>query len=302
MAVLVCSCGRVAFDEHGDARQSDALPDTITDGELGACTQWGPFAPPVHLPELGALGDDWGPSITADGLEVFFFSGRPPAQGGFDIFSATRPSPSGTFSTPVQRSDVSTIGFDGASFISEDGLTLVITSDGTGSFGLYISTRPNRGASFSTPSLLANVNSGNSEEAPWLSPDGLRLYFASDRSGGGDLFVAERSSVASAFTPPLPITELSTAFIERRITLSTDELEAFITSDAAGNFDIYRSTRTSITAAFSNPVLVPELNSAGDEIGISLQATGETVFYAYNAVATGGNAEIWSATRPCLAR
>jgi Tol biopolymer transport system component len=301
---LVAGCGRVHFGPQGGADAS-ATNDSIdsTDSPLGPCTQWGTFAAPVHLSELGSPGDDWSPSVTADELEVFFFTARSPTVGGFDVYTASRAAIGDMFATPVDVPEVSTTSFDAAPFISEDGLTLVVTSGVAGSFDLYLSARPDRATPFSAPSatLLGNVNSGNTEQDPWLSPDGLRLYFTSDRLTQGDFFVTTRASVTAGFGTPTHIAELGSSGRDFHLTLSHDELEAFFASDRGGNFDIYHSTRPDLATAFSTPVAVVELDSSGDDMNISLAAMGARVYYNFNAVAAGGNAEIWSATRACVA-
>jgi Tol biopolymer transport system component len=37
---------------------------------------------------------------------------------------------------------------------------------------------------------ITSVNTAANEEDPWLSPDGSRLFFASDREGSWDLYEA----------------------------------------------------------------------------------------------------------------
>ncbi|HTL35219.1 MAG TPA: hypothetical protein VL326_18955 [Kofleriaceae bacterium] len=306
LVLLAAGACRFEFAEHDDAGavgDGTDLSSDATDATLGPCTQWGTFAAPVHLTELGWAGDDWDPTVTADELEIFFSTARSPTVGSFDIYSATRSSQGAAFSTPVDVGSASSTGFDGPVFISEDGLTMVVTSDnGTVSYDLWTTTRPTRQSPFATPVPVAGpINSGNAERCPWLSPDGLRLYFSSDRLTGGEIFVSSRATVGDAFGTPAQIAELGSPFVDMRFTLSHDELEGFLVSDRGGNFDIYRSTRPSLASPFSTPVRVPELSSAGDDMSISLAPAGDTVYFAYNAVAAGGNAEVWSAKRQCLA-
>jgi TolB protein len=85
-------------------------------------------------------------------------------------------------------------------------------------------------AAFSTPTatlqfspwsspqnLGASVNSAANEQHPALSPDGLSLYFSSDRSGGAggfDLWVSRRSTPTSAWQTPVPIAALNSSASE----------------------------------------------------------------------------------------
>jgi Tol biopolymer transport system component len=68
-------------------------------------------------------------------------------------------------------------------------------------------------AGWSTPTNLGEVvNSVSIEQHPALSPDGLSLYFSSDRPGGAggtDLWVTRRSSEGSPWQAPRPVATLN---------------------------------------------------------------------------------------------
>ena len=61
----------------------------------------GVFQPPTPVAELNTPQFDLTPSIRHDGLEIAFASDRPGGVGGRDLWSATRSSVNGTWSTPV---------------------------------------------------------------------------------------------------------------------------------------------------------------------------------------------------------
>lgn len=78
--------------------------------------------------------------------------------------------------------------------LSEDGLLLVFTRslvDGDDPGDLFAAERLSLTEPFSEPSALKGVNSAFDDRDPWLSPDGLTLYFASDRSGDFELYRAQ---------------------------------------------------------------------------------------------------------------
>ena len=267
------------------------------------CQAWGPFSTPQHIVELGSAGDDWAPRVTADALELYLYSSRPGTRGGFDIFVARRASTAVPWMLPADVPELSSTADEATSFVSEDGLTFLVTSDRStaNSSDIWISTRASRTAAFSTPVIVTEIMSAQGETSPWLSPDGLRLYFISDRLGLKDVYIATRANVGATFGAPDLITEVSSGGNQREITLSHDELEAFIVDDTGGNFDIYRSTRQDLASSFSTPQRVTELNTSADELGVSLTADGTTMFLNYNAVASGAaNSEIYQATRSCL--
>ena len=50
---------------------------------------------------------------------------------------------------------------------------------------LFVAWRQSTADRFSLPTPLTDLNTAADERDPWLSPDGTRFYFASDRGGGG---------------------------------------------------------------------------------------------------------------------
>lgn len=99
-------------------------------------------AQPVH--ELNSTGSDARPSITADGLEIFFHSNRT-GDPSSDIYSSVRKSVLEPWSEPETLGTVvNTAANDFLGAISPDGTTLFFTSSRDGGFGLndlYMTTR-----------------------------------------------------------------------------------------------------------------------------------------------------------------
>jgi Tol biopolymer transport system component len=56
---------------------------------------------------------------------------------------------------------------------------------------IRFSTRDDLGAHFSDPLPVTGLNTDADDRDPWLSADGKRLYFSSDRVGELDIYVAE---------------------------------------------------------------------------------------------------------------
>src|SRR6476660_7996937 len=73
-------------------------------------------------------------------------------------------------------------------------------------------------SNWSPPENLGTViNSPANEQHPALSPDGLSLYFSSDRPGGAggfDLWVSRRTTTAAAWQPPAAIARLNSSSSE----------------------------------------------------------------------------------------
>ena len=102
------------------------------------------FGTAVLVPGLNSTATDARPSITANGLEIFFHSNRA-GTAGFDMFMAVRKSVLEPWSEPeTLGTDVNTIANDFLGAISPDGATLLFTSNRDGGFGqndIYMTTR-----------------------------------------------------------------------------------------------------------------------------------------------------------------
>jgi hypothetical protein len=169
---------------------------------------WGP---PENLgPIVNTASNDLGASITVDGLELYFFSNRPGGYGNIDIYvtkRATRTSPWG----PATNLGPEVNGSfpDQWPMVSPDGLELYLSSNRPGGLGgpdIYVSKRATTQDPWGDPANLGPaVNSPSAELITRLSPDGLLLFFSSDRPGGfgqyGDGYVARRASRSAPWQP-----------------------------------------------------------------------------------------------------
>jgi Tol biopolymer transport system component len=129
--------------------------------------------------------------------------------------------------------------------------------------------------------LGAEVNSSSRELRPALSPDGLSLYFGSDRPGGNgglDLWVASRDCVECPWEAAVNLgAMLNTAANEGTPAFSTDGRFLFFTSDRAGGYggdDIYVAHRDdpSDNRGWEAPTnLGPDVNTDRLEFGSGFQ-------------------------------
>jgi hypothetical protein len=169
------------------------------------------WRPPENLgPIVNTASNDLGAFVTGDGLELYFFSNRPGGYGNADLYvtrAATRTSPWGPATNlgPKVNGSFS----DNWPMVSPDGLELYLSSERPGGYGgpdLYVSTRATPDDPWGDPvNLGPAVNSPGGELISRLSPDGLLLFFSSDRPGGfgpwGDGYVARRASRSAPWQP-----------------------------------------------------------------------------------------------------
>ena len=149
-----------------------------------------PWGKAVNLgPNINTQGEEWGPSLTTDGLTVTFSSLRPGGVGSVDLWESTRSSRLEPWGPPVNLGIwINSPQHDWLARYSTDRLALVFHSNrpgGLGSDDLWLCTRSSQNLPFGLPvNLGANINSHHYEISGVLSADGTTLWFGSDRPGG----------------------------------------------------------------------------------------------------------------------
>jgi len=188
------------YDDSGPCIADDGLtlyfasnrPGGSGDFDIWVTTRETPddaWGQPANLgPTVNSLFYDNHPSISADGLTLYFDSRRPGALGlawYTDVYVTRRASVNDPWSTPEPLTDINTLSYnDYSPDISSDGLTLYYDSYRAGR-DLWVMSRADPNAAWQPPLHLGvPFNSAGIDTDPSLATDGSRLYFVSDRSGG----------------------------------------------------------------------------------------------------------------------
>jgi len=141
-----------------------------------------PWGEPVNLGStVNSSYADVAPSITADGLSLFFVSRRPGGFGERDIWVTTRPTINDSWGEPVNLGPpINTSYRESGVCISADRLELYFNSDrpvGSGGADLWVSTRSTVEDDWDTPvNLGPTLNTSFNDGAPNISTDGLCLF------------------------------------------------------------------------------------------------------------------------------
>jgi hypothetical protein len=289
--VANCSDGTRNGDELGvDCGGSSCTPCTCSVGV------------PVLLGNPNFSGNDlWSPRLSSDGLSLYF--GVVIGSQREQIGVATRPDRSSEFGLgQIMSSPVNQAG-EGTPYVTPDGLALYFYSERSGGAGardLYVATRANHNVAFGGVTPLTNLNTAQLDYHPWLSEDGLTIYFVSGGAGNGDLFRATRANPGAAFASPQPLTELNSPSDEGGITLSADGLEVIFTSNrpgGAGARDLYRAVRASTSLVFGTPQPITELDTTDNELDPGLSPDGTELYFSSNR--GGGDNSIYRSARSC---
>ncbi|MDT8302046.1 MAG: protease inhibitor I42 family protein [Sedimentisphaerales bacterium] len=171
------------------------------------------------------------PSLSADGLSLYFDSDQPGGSGGTDICVSTRKSVSDPWGAPVNLGpSVNSSALDMAASVSADGLELYFGSlrpGGSGDWDIYVTTRTNPSEPWSTAvNLGPAVNSVAYDGHPCISPDGLSLFITSTRSGGygdWDIWMTRRVTRDDNWGIPVNLgPNFNTSAGEAEVSLSSD--------------------------------------------------------------------------------
>ena len=189
------------------------------------------------------------------------------------------------FGAPVPVPVINSSFDEYAIWLSRDGLSAVIASNrsdlgGRGDYDLYRTTRSATTDDFGLPTLLPNVNTADAETKPVLSPNGLNLFFSSDRPGlgtGHDVYVASRSSLSANFGAPALVPAASSTVSDLLHSVTADARYLYFDRPVTGaGRDIFVMNLTTGGA----PTLVPELNSQYDEGHAILSDDLLTIYFA----------------------
>ena len=220
------------------------------------------FETPIPVAELNTELQEKSPSISLDGLELYFQSNRVfGLQVEYWVYVARRSDTSEPFGDP-ERIVVDCANPD----ISADGLTLYVARDSDPGEGLdidlYRLQRPDRESPFGPPEPIVELNSPWKDGSPTVTADELTIYFHSDRDGNigtDDIWMATRPSREAPFSAPMPVPNVTSDSQELTPSVTPDNRRLYFASRRPGGFgmmDIWVARRDRPEDPFGTPVSV----------------------------------------------
>ena len=312
-----------------------AAEDEVADEPMGP---FGPWNPPSPITELASTSADFHPSISKDGLSLFFTTDRsaPPLT---EIWVSRRTSLDSLWGSPQPVDALNSSGATtGVPNLAPSRHFIYFNSDrpGNGRPGdIYSAFRKDKDddLGWQPPSPVpGELNTVTNAEAGATyfedSAGNARLYFtrfagrgffgqpdqdfdihvsfqAADGSYGPGQIIPALNAVPQAGDPP------HTWSRDTRTAIRRDGLEMYITSNRHGGLshsggpteNLWMSTRESTsTEDWSIPVLVDGLNSGFGDGGPALSWDATTMYFFSQRTATGlpGKRQLWTANRDRL--
>ncbi len=172
--------------------------------------------------------------------------------------------------------------------ITDDELVMILHSYRSGAGHLYECRRKTVHEPFTDVSIIAELETPASEVSPFITGDGLTLFYESSvgpgRQGNMDVYQTQRRDRNSPWDPPTNLgREINGPDYEGWPCLSRDGLTLVFSSDrpgGEGNRDLWRSRRPSLTEPFGKAEnLGAGVNGAKHEISPVFTADNKFMFF-----------------------
>jgi WD40 repeat protein len=212
-----------------------------------------------------------------------------------------------TFSAPVRITELDTTTFnERGPTLTADMLEIFFVSDqpgGRGGTAIWTASRTSTATPFGTPSIVTAIDSADSETHPFVTGDGLQLYFSvahANSTTGTDLYISLRANRQSAWSAPTLATELQSAADDVAVGISANGLLLALDSTRGGasGRDLYLSSRSDPTHPWGIPEGIAELDTDAAQKTPQLANGGRALWFVQSTATTGD--DIFLSTRPDL--
>ena len=182
--------------------------------------------------------------------------------------------------------------------LTEDELELYFNSArGTGNPDIWVATRATPTSAWNIPLRVIQLSSAANETTPEVSPDGLTIYFASDRIGGSvgyDIWKSTRPNRSSLWGTPVFVAELSSVATDTAGGTADDLHIAISYTPPNEAPQVALSQRATIVDPWSPIVLADELNTPSHEGSVLLSPDLHWIYFDSNRT---GNMDLYGAYR-----
>jgi outer membrane protein OmpA-like peptidoglycan-associated protein/Tol biopolymer transport system component len=269
-------------------------------------------------PNFNTSVNDFAPTVTADGRTMYFVSERKGSNDGSEDFwrAVSNEGDDTTWFNIENMTEINTSTRDGAASIAADGQTIYFASqrNTTERGDVNIWTATLEGSTWrNIREVGPPINTTAWETQPCISPDGKKLFFASNRSGkvgkddkrNVDIFVSTLLS-DGRWTEPVNLgPKINTGGYDGSPFLAADGVTLYFCSngrneDGSEQRDIFMSEWVGPTETdWTDPVRLPEpINSPYDDAFLTIPASGNVMYFSSSRPGGSGNLDIWVAFNP----
>jgi Tol biopolymer transport system component len=182
-----------------------------------------------------------------------------------------------------------------------EGLELYFASPTSGQYDIWVSTRTVATNPWGPSTLVAELSSPENDRDPEVSVDGLTMFLASDRGGGGmRIYVSQRRTRDTPWGTPTIVSTLGSSVLDQAPALDRSQLTLAFASQrgTATVSHLWSAKRPDASAAWQSATELSALNSAWEDTDPALFSDGSGVVFASRRLTQGGTADLFQAARP----
>lgn len=266
----------------------------------------GLWTEPVALVEANLdTAEEWSPTLSPDGLTLYF--GRVRSEDSYygRLFQATRAEPTSHFTsiTEVPGSLNDSPAHVYSQWVSPDGQRIYYTYQPDGVFSLWVSERPSASAPWTMARDLSHLNQlADRLHTPRLTPDERTIFFSAadvgGEIGGYDIWMATRPDRKASFDDPVNLVGVNTASNDVHAFVSADGRALYFASDRNGPYQLFVAKRDDPEGPFGEALHLtlfdtPEGNSSFP----CLARDGSEFYFMHETAGDRSTRDIWVSYR-----
>jgi hypothetical protein len=201
-----------------------------------------PWGAPSAVAEINAAGSLNNPVVSPSGLRLWM--SMPGSAGGQDIFVATRNNRSDSWSAPTEVTELNDAAdnyFGASNGAHTEAWTMRIPGSGQ-RWVLGHATRTSNADPWGSWQAADELNGSQDVAEPWLSLDGLHLYYRQAHGTNAEILRCVRTDAAEPFTAPAVVDELSIPYAADVWLLPDQSYVMFAVGDS-GSRDLHHAQR-----------------------------------------------------------
>ena len=180
-------------------------------------------------------------------------------------------------------------------------LELYFASPTGGRNDIWVSRRTVATDPWGPSTLVAELSTPQNDQDPEVSVDGLVMYLASDRGGGGmRLYLSQRRTRDTPWGTPALVAGLGASTLDEAPGLDRSQLNLAFASQrgTAASPHLFAATRPDASAPWQAATEMTALSSAWEDADPALFSNGSGLVFASRRLTQGGTADLFEATRP----
>jgi hypothetical protein len=197
-----------------------------------------PFGDVIEVPSLTVGTDQRSPTLTADGLGVYF---QATVGTKIGIWTSTRSNGSSTtFSAPTEVAALNTTTYAAVPSLTRSGSALYFSRGDASALHVF---RALASQSFAVAAPLSELDTPGGEVTPVPTPDDLGLYYSKKTGDLFEIWFARRATTSAAYTSFERLGALNAGTISQPAWASSDGCRLYMTSNRSGALRLYVTER-----------------------------------------------------------